>query len=118
LQLRTQRFDDTIEECETKGATLSDKQKHIYFMQNLNSKRMKRTLGNWCNMLTKLSFPNTCAALRAHVITDYASQITQPDRAKVIYGVVSFSGKTESVMHRDKDKCFICDRKGHKMKKC
>ena len=36
LQTWMQKFDDTVEECETLGATIKDETKRIYLMRNLN----------------------------------------------------------------------------------
>ncbi len=127
LQSWLQRFVDGVEECETMGAIITDETKHIYLMKNLNEKIFEQTLVLWRGVLTRANFPQTYDALKAYVSNKYSSQMTQTERAKIIYSVVSHQKKkTELSMQggeaikdeNDKKKCFICDRVGHKMKKC
>jgi hypothetical protein len=96
-------------------------------MKNLNEKIFEQALVLWCGVLTRVNFPQTYDALKAYVSNEYSSQMTQTERAKIIYSVVSHQKKkTELSMQggevnqdeKDKKKCFICDRVGHKMKKC
>jgi hypothetical protein len=100
-------------------------------MRNLNEKIFEQTLILWRGVLTRKTFPDTYEALKAYIANEYSSQMTQPDRARVIYAVISASWKkrTEQAMlskegnngggRKDKDiVCHICDRKGQKEKKC
>jgi len=125
IQVWLQKFDDAIEECETMGATVTDEMKRIYLMKNVNEKIFEQTLVLWRGVLTRKSFPAKYDTLKAYVMNEYSSQMTQPDRAKVIYSVISTHRKTEpSLTSTDKDektektKCHVCGRAGHKMKKC
>jgi hypothetical protein len=129
LQAWLQRFDDAVEECETMGATITDETKRIYLMRNLNEKIFEQTLVLWRGVLTRKTFPDTYEALKAYIANEYSSQMTQPERAKIIYTVISapWKKRTEQAMlgkedekgGKDKDvSCHICDRKGHKEKKC
>jgi hypothetical protein len=123
LQSWLQRFDDGIEECETTGTTLTDETQRIYMMKNLNEKIFEQTLVLWRGVLTRSSFPQTYDALKAYILNEYSSQMTQPERAKVIYAVVSMAKqKTELSMQGAEtppgNGCHICGRKGHKMKGC
>jgi hypothetical protein len=124
-----QRFDDSIEECETMGATVTDNMKRIYLMQNVNERIFEQTLVLWRVVLTHKSFPNTYDALKAYITNEYSSQMTQSDRGKVIYNVISHGKKkTELSMQAgesqkgddksNKGKCHMCGHAGHKMKKC
>ena len=128
IQAWLQRFDDAVEECETMGATITDETKRIYLMRNLNEKIFEQTLVLWRGVLTRKTFPDKYDALKAYIANEYSSQMTQPERAKVIYAVISapWKKRTEQAMlskegengGKDKDSCFICERKGHKEKKC
>jgi hypothetical protein len=123
LQTWLQRFDDAIEECKTLGATLTDDMQRTYLMHNLNEKIFEQTLVLWRGVLTRTNFPQTNDGLKAYITNEYSSQMTQTDRAKVIYGVISAHQKKRPELslqtdEKDKDKCFLCDHKGHKMKKC
>lgn len=91
MQAWLQRFDDAVEECETMGTTLMDETKRIYLMHNLNEKIFEQTLVLWRSVLTRKTFPVTYEALKAYIANEYSSQMTQPDRAKVIYAVISSS---------------------------
>ncbi len=126
LQTWLQRFDDAIDECKSLGATLTDDMQRTYLMHNLNGKIFEQTLLLWRGVLTRTTFPQTYDSLKAYITNEYSSQMTQTECTKVIYGVISahqkkkteLSLKTNETDKHDKDKCFICDRKGHKMKKC
>jgi hypothetical protein len=97
-----------------------------YLMQNINEKIFEQTFLLWRGVLTCTTFPQTYDGLKAYITNKYSLQMTQPDRAKVIYGVLSMHQKkktelsmqTEEAVKTDKDKCYFCDRKGHNMKKC
>jgi hypothetical protein len=77
-------------------------------------------------VLTRTSFPQTYDTLKAYITNEYSLQMTQTDRAKVSYGVISMHQKKKTELSmladedakKDKDKCHICDRKGHKWRKC
>ena len=127
LQSWLQRFDDAVEECETMGAVVTDETKRTYLMKNLNEKIFEQALVLWRGVLTRANFPQKYDALKAYVSNEYSSQMTQTERAKIIYSVMTHQkNKTELSMQgreinqgeKDKNKCFICDRVGHKMKKC
>lgn len=55
-------------------------------------------------------------------MNEYSSQMTQSERSKIIYNVISSNkNKTEALFNLSKDgkqKCHVCGRAGHKMKKC
>jgi hypothetical protein len=94
-------------------------------MQNINEKIFEQTLLLWRGVLTRTSFPQTYDSLKAYITNEYSSQMTQTDRVKVIYGVISTHQKKKTELSmladedekKDKDKCHICDRKGHKWRK-
>jgi hypothetical protein len=123
-----QRFDDAIEECETLGATLTDEMQRAYLMQNLNEKIFEQTLLLWRGVLTRTSFPQTYDALKAYITNEYSAQMTQVERAKVIYTVISHRKKKSELSmlagepgkegKDGKAKCHICGRENHKMKQC
>jgi hypothetical protein len=123
-----QRFDVMIEECKALGATLRDKIQRTYQMKNLNKKKYEQMLLLWRRVLTRTTFPQTYDGLKAYITNEYeySSQLTQANRAKVRYSVIStnlkkkmeLSMQPEEAMKADKDECFIGDWKGHKMKKC
>jgi hypothetical protein len=125
MQMWLQCFADAIEERETLGAMLMDEMQHAYLMQNLNKQIFEQKLVLWRGVITRTTFPQTYNALKAYITNEYSAQMTQTDRAKVIYGVISTHQKkkvellmsTDETAKADKDKCFICDRKGHKMEK-
>jgi hypothetical protein len=54
----------------------------------------------------------------------YSSQMTQMERAKIIYNVISAQKKSKPALtsiengKSEKGKCNMCGRVGHKMKKC
>ncbi len=127
LQMWLQWFDDAIEECETLGTTLTDEMQRAYLMQNLNEKIFEQTLLLWRGVLTRTSFPQMYDALKVYITNEYSLQMTQVDCAKVIYTVISHNKKkTELSMQtrespkgdKEKGKCHICNRAGHKMKQC
>jgi hypothetical protein len=128
LQAWLQRFDDAIEECETLGATLTDEMQRAYLMQNLNEKIYEQTLLLWRGVLTRTSFPQTYDALKGYITNEYSAQMTQVERAKVIYTVISHGKKKNELSmlagergkegKDDKAKCHICGRENHKMKQC
>jgi hypothetical protein len=115
-----QRFDVTIEECKALGATLQ----RTYQMKNLNKKKYEQMLLLWRGVLTRTTFPQTYDGLKAYITNEYeySSQLTQANRAKVRYSVIStnlkkkmeLSMQPEEAMKADKDECFIGDWKGHK----
>jgi hypothetical protein len=122
IQVWLQKFDDAIEECETMGATVTDKMKRIYLMNNVNEKIFEQTLVLWRGVLTRKSFPAKYDTLKAYVMNEYSSQMTQPEHSKVIYNIISTKRKTESSLtatdgKTEKAKCHVCGRTGHKMKK-
>jgi hypothetical protein len=132
LQAWLPRFDDAGDECETLGATSTDETKRIYLMRNLNEKIFEQTLVLWRGILTRKTFPDTYETLTAYIANEYSNQMTQPERAKVIYTVISspWKKRTEQAMlGKEKEDggkdgkikdvtCYICNRKGHKEKKC
>jgi hypothetical protein len=129
LQMWLQRFDDAIKECEIICATVTDDMKRIYLMQNVNEKIFEQTLILWRGVLTRKSFPNTYDALKAYITNEYSSQMTQSDRAKVIYNVISHGKKKMELSMQggepqkdddknDKGKCHVCGCARHKKKKC
>jgi hypothetical protein len=60
--------------------------------------------------------------LKAYIMNEYSSQMTQTERAKVIYNVISGKRKTELALNANeegkshKGKCHVCGQPGHKMK--
>ena len=125
IQVWLQRFDDAIEECETMGAVVSDEFKRIYLMRNINEKIFEQTLILWRGVLTRKTFPDRYDTLKAYIMNEYSSQMTQTERARVIYNVISAQRRTEPALianeaekQGDKGKCHVCGRPGHKMKKC
>jgi hypothetical protein len=79
----------------------------------------------WRGVLTRKSFPDKYGALKAYVMNEYSSQMTQAECAKIIYNVISTTKKktkpslnTAEAGKGDKDKCHVCGRPGHKYKKC
>jgi hypothetical protein len=124
IQVWLQKFDDAIEECETMGATVIDEMKRIYLMKNLNEKIFEQTLVLWRGVLMRKSFPDKYDALKAYVMKEYSSQMTQAEHAKIIYNVISTTKKktepslTATDGKTEKAKCHVCGQTGHKMKKC
>jgi Pyruvate/2-oxoacid:ferredoxin oxidoreductase delta subunit len=125
IQVWLQKFDDVIEECETMGATISDEMKRIYLMKNINEKIFEQTLILWRGVITRKVFPDKYDNLKAYLMNEYSSQMTQEERAKVIYNVInSNKRKSEPTLNlnetgkSEKAKCFVCGKSCHKMKKC
>jgi len=124
IQVWLQKFDDAIKECETMGANVTDEMKRIYLMKNVNEKIFEQTLVLLRGVLTRKSFPDKYDSLKAYIMNEYSSQMTQTEHAKVIYNVISTKRKTEPVLNANKEgkynkgKCHVCGRPGHKMKKC
>jgi hypothetical protein len=118
------KFEDQIDVCQALGCTINDRTKRLYFMENLNQKIFEQMLMLWKSTLTRSSFPQTYELLKAHVIDEYSSQMRDPARATVIKNVVVHNPhkpKLESAllgMEKEKNTCFICVKKGHRMKKC
>jgi hypothetical protein len=113
------------------GAVITDETKRIYLMRNLNEKIFEQALVLWKGVLTRSTFPQTYDALKAYVTNEYSTQMMQPERAKVIYSVISTPAKEKvelSMQGKEKEKdgaddankpkCHICNRTGHKMKQC
>jgi hypothetical protein len=93
LQSWLQRFDDAVEECETMEAVITDETKRTYLMKNLNEKIFEQALVLRHGVLTRANFPQTYDALKAYVSNEYSSQMTQTERAKIIYSVVNHQKK-------------------------
>jgi hypothetical protein len=79
IQVWLQKFDDAIEECETLGATVTDEMKRIYLMKNINEKIFEQTLALWQGVLTRKSFPDRYDTLKAYIMNEYSSQMTQTE---------------------------------------
>jgi hypothetical protein len=125
IQVWLQKFDDAIEECETMGATVTDKMKRIYLMNNINEKIFEQTLILWQGVLTRKTFPDKYNTLKAYIMNESSSQMTQAECTKIIYNVISTNKKKlESPLNiteqekSEKGKCHVCGRSGHKYKKC
>jgi uncharacterized protein YifE (UPF0438 family) len=125
IQVWLKKFDDAIEECETLGATVTDEMKRIYLMKNINEKLFEQTLVLWQGVITRMSFPDRYHTLKAYIMNEYSSQMTQTERAKIIHNVISANKKkpepslnTTEQGKADKAKCHVCGRLGHKYKKC
>ena len=125
IQVWLQKFDDAIEESETLGATVTDEMKRIYLMKNINEKIFEQTLVLWRGVLTRKAFPNKYDTLKAYIMNEYSSQMTQTERAKIIHNVISANRKkpepllnTSEQGKSEKAKCHVCGRIGHKYKKC
>ena len=88
LQVWLQKFVDALDECETMAATVADDTKHIYLTNNLNEKIFEQTLSMQRGVLPKKNFPDTYDALNTYTTNEYSSQMTQPERAKIIYAVI------------------------------
>ena len=124
IQVWIQKFDDAIEECETMVATVTDEMKRIYWMKNLNEKIFEQTLVLWHGVLTRKSFPDKYDTWKAYIMNEYSSQMTQSERAKIIYNEISSHKKKQELSlnanesgNENKGKCHVCGRAGHKMKK-
>jgi hypothetical protein len=99
IQVWLQKFDDAIKECETMGANVTDEMKRIYLMKNVNEKKFfKQTLALWRGVLTRKSFQNNYNTLKAYIMNEYSSQMTQTERAQVIYNVISVKRKMEPAL--------------------
>jgi hypothetical protein len=68
-----------------RGATVTDEVKRIYLMKNINEKIFKWTLFLWCRGLTWKSFPDKYDTLKAYIMNEYFSQMTQPEIKKCWY---------------------------------
>jgi hypothetical protein len=79
---------DAIEEYETMWATVMDELKWIYFLKNVNEKIFKQTLVLWHNVLTRKSFPDIYDILKASIMNECLSQMTQPEHTKIIHSVI------------------------------
>jgi hypothetical protein len=77
IQVWLQKFDDAIEECETMGATVTDKMKRIYLIKNVNEKIFEQMLVLWRGVLTQKSFPDKYDTLKACIMNEYSSQMNQ-----------------------------------------
>jgi hypothetical protein len=91
-------------------------------MKNLNVKIFEETLALWNNTMTS-SLPQTYDELKAFIMNEYSSLMTQSEHMKVISSVIHGTRKSEISLQakegeETKNKCFICDHHGHKMKKC
>lgn len=93
IQVWLQKFDDAIEESETLGATVTDEMKRIYLMKNINEKIFEQTLVLWRGVLTRKAFPDKYDTLKAYIMNEYSSQMTQTERAKIIHNVISANRK-------------------------
>jgi hypothetical protein len=124
IQMWLQKFDDAIKECETMGANVTNEMKRIYSMKNVNEKIFEQTLVLWRGVLTRKSFPDQYDSLKAYIMNEYSSQMTQTECAKVICNVISTKRKTEPALNANKEgksnkgKCHVCGQPGHKMKHC
>jgi hypothetical protein len=78
-----------IEECKKMGETVTDEMKRMYLMKNVNEKIVEQTLVFWYGILTRKSFPDKYDTLKAYIMNEYSSQMTQTECAKVIYNVIS-----------------------------
>jgi hypothetical protein len=125
IQVWLQQFNDGIKECETMGATISNELKCIYLMQNINKKIFEQTLILWRGVLARKTFLDKNDTLKAYIMNEYSSQMTQTEHAKIIYNVISAKRKLEQALNvnkaekqNDKGKCHVCRCTRHKMKKC
>jgi hypothetical protein len=96
LQMWIQWFDDAIEECKRLGATLTDEMQRTYLIKILNKKVNEQTLLLWRGVLTRTTFSQTYDGLKAYITNEYSLQMTQANRAKVIYSVISTSLKKKA----------------------
>ena len=120
------KYEDQIDVCKALGCTIDDRTKRLYFMENLHQKIFEQTLLMWKSTLTRPSFPQTYESLKAHIIDEYSSQMTDSTRVNIIKNIIVYNPqkpKVESALlgtekEKDKNTCFICSRKGHQMKKC
>jgi hypothetical protein len=94
-------------------------------MKNLNEKIFEQMLVLWRGVLTRKSFLDKYDTLKAYIMNEYSSQMTQSERAKIIYNVISSKKKKAEASFNasedgkgEKGKCHVCGRVGHKMKKC
>jgi hypothetical protein len=62
--------------------------------------------------------------LKAHIIDKYSLQMTDPARAAIIKNVVVHNPHKPKLkrallgVEKEKNTCFVCGKKGHRMKKC
>jgi hypothetical protein len=118
------KFEDQIDVCQALGCTINDKTKWLYFMENLNQKIFEQMLLLWKSTLTRSSFPQTYELLKAHIIDEYSLQMMDSARAVIIKNIVAHNPhkpKLESALlgaEKEKNTCFVCGKKGHRMKKC
>jgi len=99
--------------------------KRIYLMKNINEKIFEQMLVLWREVLTRKAFPDKYDTLKAYIMNEYSSQMTQTERAKIIHNVISANRKkpepslnTAEQGKSEKAKCHVCGRIGHKYKKC
>jgi hypothetical protein len=114
IQVWLQKFDNAIEECKTMGANVTNGMKRIYLMKNVNKKIFKQMLVLWRGILTRKSFPDKYDTLKAYIMNEYSSQLTQTKHSKEIYYVISAKRKTEPALNANeegkshKDKYHVC----------
>lgn len=83
---------------------------HAYLMQNLNEKIFEQTLLLWRGVLTHTTFPQTYDGLKACITNEYSSQMTQPNHAKVIYGVLSMHQKKKTELSMQTEETVKTDK--------
>jgi len=64
-------------------------------MKNLNEKIFEQMLVLWRGVLTRKSFLDKYDTLKAYIMNEYSSQMTQSERAKIIYNVISSKKKKQ-----------------------
>lgn len=128
------RFDDQLSVCESVGCEISDVEKRVYFMDNLNRKIFDKTLVQWDVIATRAAaFPKTYEGLKTQMNQEYRNLMQRSDSARVIAEVMYPKGNHEagaeiSLEAKEQSKhsgsgktnlkCWICDKEGHIEKDC
>jgi hypothetical protein len=96
------------------GETVTDEMKLIFLMKNVNEKIFEHTLLLWRGVLTRKSFPDKHDTLKAYIMNEYSSQMTQPEWEKIIYNVISSHKKKQELSLNVKEsgkvekyKCYV-----------
>lgn len=69
--------------------------KRIYLMKNVNEKIFKQVLVLWQGIHTRKLFPDKYDTLKAYIMNENSSKMTQMERIKIIYNVI-ISAKKKS----------------------
>ncbi len=69
--------------------------KRIYLMKNVNEKIFEQVLVLWQGIHTRKLFPDKYDTLKAYIMNENSSKMTQMERIKIIYNVI-ISAKKKS----------------------